>query len=887
MAISDLASSEPNMLRKWFSDVFILMGKISEQKDLTEQNLRDLSFEIIVTLFESSPKLFSSDKQKLEVFIQSLFKYALEMDDEITEEWTTPKTLSFLEEDVVPEPQLQLALGMVERICDKIEPEPVLKVLVTIVQDLLANESKSWRFKYTAFMVITCICENVDDISEVKNILPVVFENIKNDHPKIRFACLQVIEVATDQFNPVFQRNFHAELFPILLTCMGDVTLRNQLQCTETIMSFIENCPDEISKLYIKSSLDVLFPILMNENTYVSLKENVLNLLSQLVESNPDEFKQFSPKCLEILLKVLSMCLSQGKEKTIYGSLLELITKIGPNCEEEYKKYIPDIVKAMITLQNNIPYSTDPLFEYLNVGWEKLIPYTKTDFPDLKVPIIECALKLVSNVPTMTVKGSEEKNFDIGDLLRDDRQDPQIIKEKVQINTSDTQDYAASIGLLCTIIESYSEDFTPYLEHTEKILLALLTFESNDDIRMEAANAIPYLLDIVKKQGNVDNLHVVSKKYVSSLILALEKETFNGSIACQLDSIGSMVEKVGMFLKQEEIKELFVKLLEVFDKVEKSRLTLISSKEQTEKEFEEDEKLGNNKINSDDEDDDEEEDILDDMDKDIEEVEDVLVSIADVMGSFFKTHKDLTLEVVSALLNNLLPKYFTKESSSFETKMGLYIIDDMIEFLGQELLANVWDQLAKIILTYTDDKEPFLRQASVYGIGEFAINTKQGYENYLNPMLDGIDKALRYTSDGQNHSQWSTARDNAVSCLGKIIKFQQNAVGGNLQELVNKWIEHLPIQEDEIEGQKQHQILVDMLLNNVDSVIGPNKQNLAKVIRILCKIHDTKMVEDKTIGDIDNLLRGIKGNPQFVPFIETSINEASKELKEKMITLLK
>jgi len=887
MAISDLASSEPNILRKWFSDVFILMGKISEQKDLIEQNLRDLSFEVIVTLVESSPKLFSSDKQKLEVFIQSLFKYSLEMDDEITEEWTTPKTLTFLEEDVVPESQLQLALGMIERICDKLDPEPVLKVLVTIVQDLLANESKNWRYKYTAFMVITCICEQVDDISEVKNILPVVFENIKNEFPKIRFACLQVIEVATDQFNPVFQKNFHAELFPVLLTCMGDTVLRNQLQCTETIMSFLENCPEDIAKLYVKNSLDVLFPILMNENSYVSLKENVLNLLSQLVETTADEFKQYSAKCLEILLKVLSMCLSQGKEKTIYGSLLELITKIGPNCEEEYKKYIPDIVKAMITLQNNIPYSTDPLFEYLNVGWEKLIPYTKTDFPDLKIPIIECTLKLVSNVPTMSVRGLEDKKFDIQELLKDDRQDPQIIKEKVQINTSDTQDYAASIGLLCTVMEYYMEDYTPYLEHTEKIIIPLLTFDVNDDIRMEAANAIPYLLEVVKKQGNMDNLHAVSKKYVSSLVLALEKETFNGSIATQLDSIGSLVEKVGMFLKQEEIKELFVKLLEVFDKVEKSRLNLISNMEKTQKEFDEDKKLGHNKINSDDEDDDEEEDILEDMDKDIEEVEDVLVSIADVMGSLFKTHHELTLEVVSALLNNLLPKYFTKESSGFETKMGLYIIDDMIEFLGQGLLSNVWDQLAKIVLTYTDDKEPYLRQAAVYGIGEFAINTTKGYDNYLKPMLEGLDKALRYTSDGQNHNQWNTARDNAVSSLGKIIKYQQNAVGGNLQELIDKWITHLPIQEDEIEGQKQHQILVDMLLNNVDSVIGPNKQNLAKIIRILCKIHDTKMVEDKTVVDIDNLLKGIKGNPQFAPFIETSLNEANKELKEKMITLLK
>ena len=69
MALSDLANSEPNILRKWFGDLFILLGKISEKKDLDEQSLRDLGFEIIVTLVESQPKLFTTDKDRMNVFI--------------------------------------------------------------------------------------------------------------------------------------------------------------------------------------------------------------------------------------------------------------------------------------------------------------------------------------------------------------------------------------------------------------------------------------------------------------------------------------------------------------------------------------------------------------------------------------------------------------------------------------------------------------------------------------------------------------------------------------------------------------------------------------------------------------------------------------------------
>ena len=807
------------------------------------------------------------------------------MDEEITEEWTTPKTLSFLEEDVVPESQLQLALGMIERLCDKIDPEHILKVLVSIVQELLAANTQDWRYKYTAFMIITSMCDEIDDMSEVKNILPTVFENLLNENPKIRFACLQVIEVASDTFSPVFQKTYFNELYPTLLKLMSDSILRNQLQCTETIIAFIENIPEElIGKSLVKEALDVFFPLLMSDTTYVSLKENILNVLSEIVQSSEEEFKPYSTKCMEILIKVLDFCLSLGKEKTIYGPLLELITKIGPHCEEEYKKVIPNIAKAMIQLQNNIPYSTDPIFEYLNAGWEKLIPYTITDFKDLIAPIIECTLKLVSNVPTMKTQLTSEQEFNISDLLKDDNQDPQIVKSKLQVNTAETQDFAASISLLCTVIESYKGEFAPYLEQTEKIIIPLLSFDANDDIRSEAANAVPYLIDCIISQKNTEALHIKSKTYVATLVLCLEKEEFNACIGSQLDAIGSLVEKVGMFLQKNEITELFSKLLNVFDKVEKSRLSLISNIEKTHKEFEEDRKLGNNKINSDDEDNEEEEDILDDMDKDLEDIEDVLVSIADVMGSFFKTHKELSMESVEVLMKNLLPKYFTKEATSFEIKMGLYIIDDMIEFLGQGLLQNQWADLVKLVLAYANDKEPFLRQASLYGLGEFAVNTSNGFENYSNIIIESIDSALAYSSDGQTPEQWNLARDNAIAAIGKIIKFQGGKV--NAQELIKKWVQGLPLNEDEIEGKKQHKQLVEMLLNNVDSVVGDNKEMLPKVIRILCKVYDTKMVDDDTNKNIKTLLDGMKTNTQFASFIQVASSEAKEELKEKMKELL-
>ena len=48
-SIQDLSNCEPKILRKNFNDIFILMGKIVEDKE-ADDNLREIAFEIIVAL---------------------------------------------------------------------------------------------------------------------------------------------------------------------------------------------------------------------------------------------------------------------------------------------------------------------------------------------------------------------------------------------------------------------------------------------------------------------------------------------------------------------------------------------------------------------------------------------------------------------------------------------------------------------------------------------------------------------------------------------------------------------------------------------------------------------------------------------------------------------
>ena len=91
-ALSDLAQVQPAMLKKSFRDIMILMGKIIENKNLDEDSLRGVAFEVIISIVENHPKVISEDNEKLNMLINSIYRYAMEIDEDIDEDWLTPNS---------------------------------------------------------------------------------------------------------------------------------------------------------------------------------------------------------------------------------------------------------------------------------------------------------------------------------------------------------------------------------------------------------------------------------------------------------------------------------------------------------------------------------------------------------------------------------------------------------------------------------------------------------------------------------------------------------------------------------------------------------------------------------------------------------------------------
>jgi hypothetical protein len=845
------------------------MSKVYGKEDFIDENIRELGFEVIVNLVERKPKLLLNDPEKVKHILEQLFKYALEMDKEVTDDWATPTQLSYFEEDFIYEEKVNSAFSYIDRLVECLDYKFLLPYLSTIILQLLSNEN-DWRHKYIALLSVSQVTCYIDDMTLIDSIFETVFNHTTNNNAKVRYAAINCINEMCESFSPHFEKNYHEKVVPIIIERINDPVLRCQLESFETLTTFIDKSSDEIVALYAQVILDNIFGLFLKDNIPVSLREEILEVVAELVSSLQDKFKPYADKCLKILAENFVNLYTNKGMKSLYGNFIECITLIGPYDEQYYYQIIPDLVKIIVEIQDNIPLSTDPIRNYLREALSRLIPIMKEKFPSLLPGIVNSVIKLVQIVPEMSVSSNPEEQFKIEDLFKGD--EPEVIQENVNtVKTSSTEDMKSIIELLNSTIEALQESFLPFVEITQKEIFSLLKFYVNEDVRQEASNSLPILMKIIAKHvSSRENVVIMAKTYISELIAVIKKEFDNMTLAVFFDNLGEVIDEAGLVLQKEELNQLFAEIMTVFDEVENRRLKLLNKKDDLKK---------NPQKKVETEDSDEEDNLEEEIEKDIEDIEDIQSSIADVIGFLFKTHKDLCGDFVAKVISEILPKYFRTGATGFEVKMGIFIVDDMIEFLGQDYLNNIWADLCKAVVTYADNSDDSIRQASVYGIGVFAQYTKNNFNTYAEECLKALGRALAISCQ-EDEDTWGAARDNAVASLGKIIKHQNKCI--DLVLCINQWVKYLPITYDLAETEEQHNLLCDIIAEYPNVVFGENKANLPGVLRILGRIYKTKYSSADINIKIDNIIKAVKNDENMFHILKETAGSSEDKIRKKL-----
>lgn len=872
------------------------MSKVIEKTDYMDEKIRELAFDVITNTVERSPKLFSKDHNTLKHFFEQLYKYALEIETDIPNEWLNPNMDNY-KEDETSEEKIKTAFSIVYRLNECLTSKIVLSQIQQMIEKLFSVNEKDFRYVYVALMSILEIVTLVDeDISLLENISPIVYKQTLNENPKIRYAAISCIKVFNICFGYNYKKNYHETFINVLLENIekNEKVLRNQLEIINALIAFYEDCPIKIGKLYMERILETFIQLFLNldvsYNVSNLLRRKILKLLTKLISNAKENIAPYAEKILNILLELFNNFYVHKTNSELYGDFLECIVLVGPYAKNVYFASLPDLMNLILQVQNNISVASDPIRNSLEFVYKNFIPVLKDNdqFKILIPEVIKSILILVKNLPTMSISSNPESEFNIDNILNDQEADDgsSIIKS---IQTSSTEDITSAVKLLKTAVKSLKDDYIPYIELTQKEIFELINYKINENVRIESVKILHHIVDIIMKFSTKENLTKITKEYLSRVIDSIEKEFDNTAMLTKIKHLGKIVLKAEYFLTREELNAFFKKLTSLIDEIELRRLKLVKEHNKLKSKKQEKENLKNINNNKTEDDEYEEEDAHDPeqiFKDEIQEIEDIQGYISDVIGFSFKTHKDISHDVVECIIKEWLPKYFKENTSNFEIKMGILIIDDMIEFLGQNFIGNtLWNEMASILIKYTVFPECKIRRAANYGVGILAQNTVHDFSLYSDKAIELLANSLQIQIENRNELEWGGAKDNATASIGKILKYQSNHI--NLENCFFLWIRNLPIIYDETESIEQHGLLCDFVLSKPEFSLGSEFINLDQILRIFSKIYGTPSFSDESIDEkIRNIISSWKQNLAITQSIENIKNSSEPTMKKKINKLL-
>ena len=898
-SIKDLSNCEPKILRKDFNDIFILMGKISENIDLDE-NLREMCFEIVVTLIEAMPKLIKGTKEgteKIENFVTRLFKYAMELDQTIDDDWLNPSKIEYIADEFIPEKKLDSMTSILERLFDVVGKEKMLKLTSdNVIQLINHSNDNDWKYKYIAYITVAEIASNIKELSSIEKLIKMIINDLNNPNIKVIYASLYCIAELSEAHNPDFQNQYHKDIIPKLIQLLTDSkSLRVQLEICDSMELFVEHMTDNDASLYLQSSLDALFIVFLRGETECppSLKQGILGVVQEFIHASEKEFIKYSEKCLQILLEYLSNILTNNINGNLVGPLMETISEIGPLCPDLFKKYLITIVNTLIQINQKLPNFKGNIANYLLSTWEKLIPSLKETNKEKIPEIVKSLIELLKKPPEMAISSNPEVKIDINEFFSD-KKNQREDEKKVDLKTSETEEFTTFIETLNSFLSQCPELFNFDIVKEIYPLMHKLIEYPNTDIKSEISKVYSNCIDILVKI-NADRESILcptAKQYISDIVTQLLKETDHSIIISHLDSINDIIKAVKSFLTTEEINELSEKIFLLFNKIEKGRKDLLEEKKQAEKDYEEEKKTGDNKINSDDEDEDQsQEEVMEQIEDKIEEVENVMTSISDFFGALFETHKELTLKLVNKIVTEYIPKYLLESSSNFEKLLALLLLGDMAEFLHQDLITEIWSDIYTTLVKYSPHPNYEIRNAACYSLGVFAQFTTQNFVNYGKNLIEAVINVIKLPIDKKlsktDKENLKFARDNAVSALGKVIKFHGDEYPNELNSLLELWINSMPIKQDKDEAKINNRYLLDILMKEPNKILGENNKNLGKIIVTLTQGYQTDATDEEMDKNIEQFAVGIKNNNDYNTILMDTIKNSKEKLQNKMKSIFK
>lgn len=829
----EIAEAHPRFLRRQLPQVVDAMLQIAESESLDE-GVRTLAAEFLVTLCEAREKA-PGMMRKLPQFGDRLFKclvlFLLEVEDD--PQWHAAEDERHEHEG---EGEIfDFGQECLDRIALSLGAHTVAAAAGGLLPVLLADAD--WRRRHAALITIAQIAEGCCKVfvKQTDALTGLCLQGVSDAHPKVRWASCQALGQLCTDLGPDLQEEQHAKILPAVMSLMDDfANPRVQAHACAAVVNFAESSDQDTIAPYLDALISKLLALLQRGRRNV--QEGALTALAAVADTAEEYFIKYYETCMPLMTSILTH--ASGKEQQLLrAKALECVSLVGLAVgKERFGNDAKGVMQYMQQVQAAGLDSDDPLSSYMLQAGARICKTLGQDFlPYLQLvmpPLLAAAqLKpdvIVSDAADEDGGGEEEGDEDTETFI--------VSGKRVSLHTSVLEEKATACNMICCYADELREGFYPYVEQVTQIMVPLLKFYFNEEVRASAAQALPEMLrsaSLAAAKGlGPDEAYVRNMLGFiwQPLAEAIPKEPDMEILVNLLEAVDEITDIVEgpKMLSLEQLAVLFSKFSVVLEEYEERRAERMARMQSEDFDAEEQEQ--------------------------IEQEHESETELLDALGSCVTTALRLYGDAALPLVEGLMPavsRLLEKGRFPEERRVAICLMDDVLEHSpagGAKYAA----QVMPLLLQGCTDRDPTVRQCSVYGLGCAAQHRPDGFRPHAAAAVQAI-LALVSAPEART-ADTELCFDNAVSALGKVLEYWPAAIEPQAGTL---FVSLLPLKGDTLEAKAVHKQLLGFIQRSDARILGDNNANLPKIVEVFVKVlaKGDKLVEPEAAAQMATLLK--------------------------------
>jgi len=849
--VIELAENCPKVLRSQLEPLVQLCLKVMDDANV-ENSQRHLALEIIVSLCETAPAMVRKQAQLLKPVIHQVLQLMVDLDDD--EEWAMQDE----DEDEDSESNPVVAESAIDRIALGLGGKTILPHITANIPLMLSNAD--WRYRHAALMAMSAIGEGCHKqmLNVLNQIVDAVLPMLQDQHPRVRYAACNAIGQLSTDFAPQIEKKFHDRIIPGLLIILDDAAHpRVQAHAGAALVNFAEECPKSILAGYLdaiiaklEQVLSTKFQELVEKGSKLVL-EQVVTTIAAVADTAEDQFLAYYDRFMPCL-KYIMQNANTPDYRLLRGKTIECISLIGLAVGRE--KFMADCQEVMELLLRTQTEEADledddPQVSYMISAWARMCKILGKDFTQYLPLVMPPLLKTAAMKPEVAIFDSEDNQKDMNEVdgwefvtLGD--------QQSFGIKTAGLDDKSTACQMLVCYAKELKEGFADYVQETVQLLVPLLKFYLHDNVRIAAAESLPFLIESGKAKGEAF-LKEVWSYIVVELLKAIETEHNNDVLGEELHSLGKCIEILGTgCLTEEQMNEV----IKVVQKTVEEHLEREIERQSRRKDEDYDDEVEETLVNEDDE------DVY------------VLSKIADVMHALFVAYRESLFPVFEVLLPTFA-KLLAPDRNWSDRQWGICVFDDLIEFGGPPSF-KYHEAFLPTLVNGIVDKSAEVRQASSYGVG---IMAQCGGEPYVDAIRQSLPLLVQVINDPSARDQANiNSTENCIAAVTKVMKYVPTAT--NLEETIPHWLSWLPVWEDDEEAKHIYGYFCELIEANNPHMLGANNANLPRLVSIMAEVLVRKVIpsDDPLHARICTIIQTLKNSWEHFQACANMLSEPQK-----------